>query len=113
MRDIIVVNFERTLQMLKRAIDDCPDNVWDVPDETVSIWQYAYPTSTPHCERSSMGWSRIMPWLSSGAIHDRRTEPSRSECSRRARLSAQKLGRGVAVQRARWAPTFVRPAQES
>jgi hypothetical protein len=44
MRDIIVVNFERTLQMLKRAINDCPDNLWDVPDETVSIWQYAY-----HC----------------------------------------------------------------
>lgn len=44
MRDIIVVNFERTLQMLKRAIDDCPDNAWDVLDETVSIWQYAY-----HC----------------------------------------------------------------
>ena len=29
--------------MLKRAIDDCPDNLWDVPDETVSIWLYAYP----------------------------------------------------------------------
>jgi hypothetical protein len=76
MRDIIVANFERTLQMLKRAIDDCPDNVWDVPDETVSIWQYAY------------HWSR------------------------RARLSAQTLGGAVAVQRARWAPTFARPAQE-
>jgi hypothetical protein len=44
MKDIIVVNFERTLQMLERAIDDCPDNVWDLPDEAVSIWQYAY-----HC----------------------------------------------------------------
>lgn len=44
MRDIIVVNFERTLQMLTRAIDDCPNNAWDLSDEAVSIWQYAY-----HC----------------------------------------------------------------
>jgi len=36
-----VANFERTLQMLQRAIDDCPDSAWDLPDEPASIWQYA------------------------------------------------------------------------
>lgn len=37
-------HFERTLQMLSRAIDGCPEEAWDAPDETVTIWQYAY-----HC----------------------------------------------------------------
>ena len=42
MKDVVVVHVERALQMLKRAIDDCPDNARDLPDEALSIWQYAY-----------------------------------------------------------------------
>lgn len=44
MKKILLANFERTLQMLGRAIDDCPDQLWDASDEAISIWQYAY-----HC----------------------------------------------------------------
>jgi uncharacterized damage-inducible protein DinB len=53
MKDVIVVNFERTLEMLARAIDDCPDDAWDRPDEAISIWQYAY-----HCLLGLDVWVR-------------------------------------------------------
>jgi hypothetical protein len=42
MKKILLANFERTLQMLGRAIDDCPDQLWDASDEAISNWQYSY-----------------------------------------------------------------------
>jgi hypothetical protein len=30
--------------MLRRAIDECPEEAWSAPDENVPIWQHAY-----HC----------------------------------------------------------------
>jgi hypothetical protein len=35
-------HFERTLEMLGNAIDECPDDAWDAPGEHIAIWQHAY-----------------------------------------------------------------------
>jgi len=36
--------FEPTLEMLRRAIQECPDEVWDAQDEEAPFWQQAYHT---------------------------------------------------------------------
>jgi hypothetical protein len=44
MSSMLRCHLDRTLQMLERAIDECPNEAWDVSEEKVAIWQYAY-----HC----------------------------------------------------------------
>jgi hypothetical protein len=40
--DILQRQFEATLEMLGRVIDECPDEVWDVQEEPAPIWQQLY-----------------------------------------------------------------------
>ena len=40
--DILRRQFRPTLDMLERAIDSCPDEVWDARDDGHAFWQEAY-----------------------------------------------------------------------
>lgn len=42
--EILRRQFEPTLEMLRRAIQECSDEVWDAKDEEAPFWQQAYHT---------------------------------------------------------------------
>lgn len=44
MVEVLRRHFEPTLEMLRRAIQACPDELWDGQDEGTAFWQYAYHT---------------------------------------------------------------------
>ena len=42
LRVVLERQFDATLDMLGRVIDQCPDDAWDLQDEPAPIWQQLY-----------------------------------------------------------------------
>ena len=42
--EIIISQYQAALEMLRQVIVQCPDTIWDSPDDKTKVWHIAYHT---------------------------------------------------------------------